>query len=846
MRGRSRFVGLGLLAVIATLTACAGGGGASAPRTTPVVPAPSAGPSNAGGTGPGTTSAATGTASFTIRIPAKSSTAASNRRSPAYVSPATGSVTFTVAAQTTVVPLTLGSASCPLSGGFYTCTAQSDVPAGSNETITVATYASANGTGTPLSTNTVTKTIVAGTNTSVGVILNGVVNKLSVQYSATSVTVGTGASITATLVAYDAAQDQIVGPGVLVDSAGNPITASLAASGPDAANFTVGPESGAGSTAISWSITYNGSGPAGSAIFTASATTTTPTTYTFTAGSPETITVGGGPSPSPSPSASPSASPSPSPSPSHTPVASPSAPTLTGPTSYNGQGWGPGSVANAFSFPVQSGYNGAGNTIAIIIDTAPATSDLNAYFTYFQTPATSRTITSEVIDGSVGTSDAFEATLDTETIGGLAPGSNIIIYEVPELSQLDINDANNQIITDGVAKVVSMSFGGCENAYSQQDQAPIFATGVGDGITYLASSGDQGNGCSSGTLQGVNYPASDPNVTGVGGNESDTSITNPVAWNETGDEGMGIQNATGGGVSSLFTVPSYQSGVSGAASTTYRNVPDVALPAIGVDVYLNGVWEEGLGTSWSAPQMAALVAELDQYCGTPLGNINPALYAAPSSDYIDVTSGNNQYGSLTPYFTAGAGYDNTTGLGMPKGMSLAASFCGTVTAGHAMQPARTHVATRGAAEAVTVSHPTDRAFSLDARPAVLRSSTDLGERSRSASTPIQIVLAPSAARMGGDANVAAILRESGLTVTKTFSNHLIVDAQGTPSQIERLFSTSIHDYAQPQHGTRYAPSGTATVPASLAPFVSGVVLSDAITTEVPQHNGRRITGGRRF
>jgi subtilase family serine protease len=398
------------------------------------------------------------------------------------------------------------------------------------------------------------------------------------------------------------------------------------------------------------------------------------------------------------------------------------------------------------------------------------------------------------------------------------------------------------VISDGYAKVVSMSFGGCEDGYDSSITSPTFSTGAGDGITFVASSGDFGNECptsSTANTPGVNYPASDPNVVGVGGNESDTNLTSPVAWNESID-GL-AESATGGGVSAEFTLPPFQSGVSGLASSTERNVPDIAMPAVNVAVYQGGTWQEGVGTSWSAPEFAAMTAEIDQYCGNTLGNANTSLYAAfaaANSDFIDVTSGNNRYNgnAPSPYYTAAAGYDNTTGLGMPIGISIAESACGSTPAGgHRALPSAARRSGRGASSvAFTMNHPTDRAFSQPARPAVLHSATDLGERSSTASTRVQVVLTPAAARMGGDSNVEAILRAKGFVVTKTFADHLIVDAQGTTAQVERLFATSIHDYAQVQHGTRYAPTGSITVPATLAPFVSGVVVNNAITKHAPR------------
>jgi len=510
---------------------------------------------------------------------------------------------------------------------------------------------------------------------------------------------------------------------------------------------------------------------------------------------------------------------------------------------------------------VQSGFNGAGETIGIIIDTAPASGDLSEYFSEFQTPSTSRSINQEVVElngstGSVGTNDGFEATLDTETIGGLAPGANIVVYEIPDLEDDYINDAANQAISEG-ASVVSMSFGGCESPpIDQIAYAPTFATGTSDGTTFVASSGDFGNECPTGATSytvGVNYPASDPNVVGVGGNESDTSLTNPVAWNNPPLSSP--ENATGGGVSAEFSPsPSFQVGVTGLASTAARNVPDIALPSVNVAVYQGGSWLEGVGTSWSAPEFAAMIAEIDQYCGAKLGNANTALYAAfsaaASTDFIDVTSGNNDYNgdpTATPFYTAGTGYDNTTGLGMPIGIKIAESACGATPAGghHAMPSAARYSGRGTPSVAFAIGHPTDRAFSQHAKPKMLASAPDLGERSSTATMRVQVVLAPSAARMGGDANVAAILRANGFTVTKTFRDHLIVDAQATTAQVERLFATSIHNYAQWQHGTRYAPTDSITVPANLAPFVSGVSLTNAVTKFTPQH-GRSIRGGFHF
>jgi hypothetical protein len=547
---------------------------------------------------------------------------------------------------------------------------------------------------------------------------------------------------------------------------------------------------------------------------------------------------------SPVPSASPShaASPVPSASPSHaaspvpsaSPSPAPSAAPLTGPSKYE-SAWGPPAVASAFQFPVQSGYNGTGVTVGIIIDSDVTRSDISTYLSYFEIPTTSRTITTESVDsasGIVAGEEVEEATLDTETIAGLAPGANIIIYQIPEIENIYFNDAVNTAASSGIPKVVSMSFGGCESAYGSYalTEEMMFASAASSGITFVASSGDIGNQCTNsapGTV-GVNYPASDPNITAAGGNESSstTSLTNTVAWNDS-------VGASGGGVSGEFTLPSYQSS---GSSSTYRNVPDIAMPSVNDALYLTtGGYDWNLvanGTSWSAPEMAAMFAEIVQYCNnSSLGAANALLYqahASAPSDFIDVTSGNNDWQSTSPYYSAGSGYDNTTGLGMPKGMSLAATIC----PGHVLSAA----ARRGSGTLALPTTTHDDAYAMDLRLPLAAHATDLGERDASAAMAIQIVLTPAAARMGQDGPVVTALKAAGLTITRTFSNHAIVDARGTTAQVEALFGTRIHRYAQPQHGERYAPASAATIPASLAPYLGGAILDNFVTMKVGRHH----------
>jgi subtilase family serine protease len=282
------------------------------------------------------------------------------------------------------------------------------------------------------------------------------------------------------------------------------------------------------------------------------------------------------------------------------------------------------------------------------------------------------------------------------------------------------------------------------------------------------------------------------------------------------------QTATGGGVSALFSLPTYQMGVAGESSTTYRNVPDVAMPAVGVDTYEAGSWGQQLGTSWSAPEVAAMIAELNQYCQANLGNANVYFYQAfgiANGDYVAITSGNNQYGSTTPYYSAAAGYNNATGLGLPLATAIEGSVCQNRTlASWRRMTVNTESVGRGA-----------QSFAADLRPAAVRRMQDLGTHPAFGLVKVQAVLLPSQAGPGAEAQVSGVLRAAGFSITRTFGNHLIVDAQGPAGAVQSLFGTTLHDYAQPGHGTRYAPSSQVVVPASLAPYVSGVVLDNVIT-----------------
>jgi len=72
-------------------------------------------------------------------------------------------------------------------------------------------------------------------------------------------------------------------------------------------------------------------------------------------------------------------------------------------------------------------------------------------------------VTNEAVDGG-GSGDDAETDLDVQTISGLAPGANIIVYDMGSLTDQAIEDAYNKVLSDGKASVVNSSFGGCESS----------------------------------------------------------------------------------------------------------------------------------------------------------------------------------------------------------------------------------------------------------------------------------------------------------------------------------------------------------------------------------------------
>jgi subtilase family serine protease len=209
----------------------------------------------------------------------------------------------------------------------------------------------------------------------------------------------------------------------------------------------------------------------------------------------------------------------------------------------------------------------------------------------------------------------------------------------------------------------------------------------------------------------VDDPSSQPYVTGVGG--TSLAALGPPPSESVWNNGGGLSallgtsaGASGGGISSLWRMPVYQSdaqasldvinsgsaGTPCAASTGYcREVPDVSAdadPYTGYLMYYEGAWTGIGGTSAASPVWAATVAlaNASPACsGTTVGFANPALYRAAgtpqyASYFHDITAGNNDFtGTNGGKYAAGLGYDMASGLGTPIASTLAVTLCDTVT-----------------------------------------------------------------------------------------------------------------------------------------------------------------------
>jgi len=335
------------------------------------------------------------------------------------------------------------------------------------------------------------------------------------------------------------------------------------------------------------------------------------------------------------------------------------------PSSYS-----PPQVAEAYQFPTAA--SGAGQTIGIIeLGGGYRQPDLTAYFKTLGLAAPG--IIAVSVDGgknaptTAGSADG-EVMLDIEVAGSVAPGAKIAVYFTPNTDQGFIDAITTAVHdTTNNPSVISISWGGPESSWTQQSLTALDSacqSAAALGVTITVAAGDNGS-TDGGKGNNVDFPASSPHVLACGGTKLDANgatIVSEVVWNELANN----EGATGGGVSTVFALPSWQANSSVPApstSTGGRGVPDVAGdadPTTGYTIRVDGETSVIGGTSAVAPLWAGLVAVANQQLGTKVGFIQPAIYAAKAAlAFNDITQGNNGA------FSAEAGWDACTGLGSP-------------------------------------------------------------------------------------------------------------------------------------------------------------------------------------
>jgi kumamolisin len=331
------------------------------------------------------------------------------------------------------------------------------------------------------------------------------------------------------------------------------------------------------------------------------------------------------------------------------------------------QGFTPSQLHTAYN--TSSLGTGSGESVALWEFDGFQQSNISAYDKQFGISPSAPTTVS--VDGANYNSNPGqgqgEVELDIEIVQGMASAANTYVYEAPNSDQGQI-DMANQIASDDKVSVTSISWGECETDSSSATTTSTdnaLEQGAAEGISFYSASGDSGSDdCGDGTTA-VDYPGSDPNVSSVGGTSLTTgsggAYKSEVAWNSDG-------GSSGGGVSTVFKAPSWQTGSGGM-----RTVPDIssdADPNTGFAVYSAGSWQEYGGTSCAAPMWAGFTALYNAQSGSQLGNPNPALYKVGDAGTAihDITSGNNGA------YQAGKGYDEVTGLGSYNGANLAAAL----------------------------------------------------------------------------------------------------------------------------------------------------------------------------
>jgi len=389
-------------------------------------------------------------------------------------------------------------------------------------------------------------------------------------------------------------------------------------------------------------------------------------------------------------------------------------------------------LKQAYDYPAWSSKtDGSGVSVAVLMADLIFPGDVAAAFSHEKftdiTGLAAPAVTTVLIDGG-GVEDgygSFEASLDVQQVLGGAPGSKVTLVSIPDLSDQHIMDGYQYIIDSNQYDIVNSSFGGCELAYTAaynggvdytdmlRAQHEMFLQGNAQGITFVASSGDESglecpsadyvNGGTAPTfVPSVSTPAADPAVTAVGGGNLvtasappslDSSYVRESAYNDpevpSDPWGVGVNVSggawgAGGGVSVVFRKPLYQY-LANTGSGHWRTIPDVGMQVGGcpgsaiscgaddsaaVVAYgagIGGGFYGVIGTSVSSPEFVGALALYEQQLGKKnhrVGNANYYLYALGALQTL--AGGANAPAPLQFYHRVNPGYNGVVPDSFPS------------------------------------------------------------------------------------------------------------------------------------------------------------------------------------
>jgi subtilase family serine protease len=444
----------------------------------------------------------------------------------------------------------------------------------------------------------------------------------------------------------------------------------------------------------------------------------------------------------------------------------------------------PKDVANVYDVnsAYTAGYTGAGQTIVIVGQSSISVSDIENFQKAAGLTLKDPTLVLVPNSGSsaVSSGDESESDLDLEYSGGVARGATIFFVYVGNNSNYSVWDSINYAVDNQVASIISTSYGDCETdlgAANYSTLNAVLAQAAAQGQSVVAAAGDNGStDCygytnlttSQQEAPAVDFPASSQYVTAMGGTEfpsADVSSSNTTYWESASgsdvissalsyipeqvwndDSSSNGLSSGGGGVSALTARPSWQTGVTGIPSGSYRLVPDISLDASPNNAgYLicssdssatgiTGSCSNGFrdsndqyltvagGTSFDAPMFAGMIAIINQKVNASRqGVINGTLYklASDSTTYAsafhDITSGSNQCTAGSNYcstsgesdYSATTGYDEASGLGSVDFYNLLLAWPTTTSsaldASTTSLSATTTLPASGASDTVTIT-----------------------------------------------------------------------------------------------------------------------------------------------